>query len=60
MRLLIYLSLAALILAPIVLISGWIVMICLGALAHIFGAPALAIGYGPSCLVSLILAILVG
>lgn len=54
------LALAALIIAPFVLFAGWIVMLCLGALASIFGPAAafLAIGYWESVLVALILAIL--
>lgn len=52
------LALTALILAPFILLGGWIVMLCLGALAHIFVVPALAIGFWQSTLVSVILAIL--
>jgi hypothetical protein len=55
---LIGLVVAALIVAPFVLLGGWIVMLCLGALAHIFGIVALSVGFWQSCLVSLILAIL--
>lgn len=51
---------AGLILAPAVLFGGWITMLCLGALASIFDAPNLAIGYWSSVLVSLILWLLVG
>jgi len=58
MAFLIGLIVAAIIIAPFVLLSGWIVMLCLGALAHIFVLPWLAIGFGPSCLVALIFAVL--
>jgi hypothetical protein len=43
-----------LIAAPFLLFAGWITMLCLGALAAIFSAPALAIGFWPSVLVTLI------
>lgn len=43
---------------PFVLFGGWIVMLCLGALASIFGVAALAIGFWQSVLVSVILSIL--
>jgi hypothetical protein len=49
---------AAIIIAPFVLLGGWIVMLCLGALAHIFAVATLAIGFWQSCLVALILEIL--
>lgn len=52
------LIIAAVIIAPFVLLGGWIVMLCLGALAHIFVVPALAIGFWQSVLVSVILSIL--
>jgi hypothetical protein len=53
-------ALASIIILPIVLFGGWIVMLCLGALAHIFGPAAtfLAVGYWQSCLVALIFAVL--
>jgi hypothetical protein len=54
------LAVTILLLAPFLLLSGWIVMLCLGALAHIFGVAALAIGFWQSTLVSVILAILFG
>lgn len=43
---------------PLILFGGWVVMLCLGVLAHIFGVAALAIGFWQSVLVSLILNIL--
>lgn len=52
------LLLAAIIIFPFVLLGGWIVMLCLGALAHIFGVAALSIGFWQSCLVALILEII--
>jgi hypothetical protein len=52
------LAVAAVIILPFVLLGGWVVMLCLGALAHIFGAVALSIGFWQSCLVALILEIL--
>lgn len=48
----------AVVAAPFVLLGGWIVMLCLGALASIFGVAALAIGFWQSVLVSIILSIL--
>lgn len=51
---------AAAILAPFVLLGGWVTMLCFGALAHIFGAAALSIGFWPAVLVSLILTLLLG
>lgn len=47
-------------LAPAVLFGGWVTMLCLGALAHIFSASTLAIAFWPSVLVSLIIGILFG
>jgi hypothetical protein len=55
---LITLIVAGLIIIPFVLLGGWIVMLCLGALAHIFGWTALAIGFWQSTLVAVILEIL--
>jgi hypothetical protein len=52
------LALAAIIIAPFVLLGGWVAMLCFGALAHIFGLAALSIGFWQSCLVALILEIL--
>lgn len=42
------------------LIGGFIWMICLGALSHIFDIPKLAIGYWPSVLVAVIANFLLG
>jgi len=50
--------LGAIIVLPLFLLGGWIVMLCLGALAHIFGIWNLAIGFWPSLLVGIILSIL--
>lgn len=47
------------IIAPFILFGGWIAMLGLRALAHIFGVTALAVGYWQSLLVALILAVLV-
>lgn len=46
--------------AFLVLLGGFIWMICLGALSHIFGFEKLAIAFWPSVLVSLIFNILLG
>ena len=46
--------------APAILFGGWITMLCLGALAHIFSVPTLAIAYWPSVLVDVILFLLFG
>lgn len=58
LRLLLVLLVLGLFAAPFVLFGGWVVMLCLGALAHIFGVAALAISYWASVLVSIILSIL--
>jgi len=47
-------------LVPIFLLNGWIVMLCLGALSHIFGFTAIAIGFWPSVVVGIIIFILIG
>jgi hypothetical protein len=47
-------------LVPALLCGGWIIMLCLGALAHIFGVAGLAIAFWPSVLVSVILGVLFG
>lgn len=47
-----------LIMAPFILFGGWIVMLCLGILAHIFVASWLAIGFEQAVVVSVILSIL--
>lgn len=44
--------------AIVTFLGGWVTMLCLGALAHIFGLHFLAIGFWPSCLVSFILGLL--
>lgn len=53
-------AIALAILAPAVLLSGWVVMLCLGALSHIFVVPTLAIGFWPAVLVSFIISLLFG
>lgn len=58
MRLLVILLVIALLLGPCVLLGGWITMLCLGALAHIFGQAWLAIAFWPSILVDIILSVL--
>lgn len=50
----------ALVLAPIFLFSGWVWMLGLGGLSHIFGVPELAIGYWQSVVVAMIISILIG
>jgi len=60
MKVLITLIAVAAILAPAFLIGGWVTMLCLGALAHIFHATALAIAFWPSVLVTFIMGILFG
>jgi hypothetical protein len=49
-----------LLVSAVILLGGFIWMLGLGALAHIFGVSALAIGYWQSCIVALIVGILFG
>lgn len=54
---LIAIILAGIVLALICLIPAFILMVILGALSSIFAAPALAIGFGTSLLITFLLAI---
>ena len=47
-------------LVGVFLFSGFVWMICLGALAHIFNVPDLAIGYWASVVVAIIFSALFG
>jgi hypothetical protein len=59
-ELLITLTIALCLLIPAMLMSSWILMLCLGALAHIFGWANLAIGFWPAVVVNIILGIIFG
>lgn len=47
-------------LIPAFLLGGWVTMLCLGALAHVFSVPELAISFWHSVLVSMIIGLLFG
>lgn len=60
MKLLTILILIVLVVVPVILMGGFIWMILLGALSHIFNVPNLAISFWQSVLVSLIFSLIFG
>lgn len=60
MKVVTILAIFLLLVVPLFLLGGFIWMICLGALSHIFDIPKLAIGYWPSVLVGVIFSLLFG
>lgn len=60
MKAIITVILVILLTVGLVFLGGFIWMVCLGALSHIFDAKKLAIGFWPSVLVSVIASALLG